>query len=540
MAEAVSTTSNSIFDKISNRLEQGETAEQLAAKFGPSYSWLVLATCMVTSMISIMPSTTVVVALPDIMSALSMETYIAQWVSTGWLAATVVTMLCVDSMVNRFGVRMSLFILMSLTLATTILCGIALTSEWLIIARVLQGFASGPLPAFCMLTVFDSVPVNKRGLSMGVMAVGIILAPTFGPVLAGLFVEYADWRWCFFFMLPVTALAIPMILTFMPERLSYVLPPRPFDWAGLLLMSLSVFVMLYGISRGAIDGWSALSVQATLLLSLALAVFFTLYELSITYPLVNLRLLKNRQFSCAIILTLLVGLSLYASSFYIPLYVQSHMNFSSLDAGVLYVPAGLAMALVFPIAGHLNDRYDSRIVLGIGVFLLGLSFYLLGSISAAVSTGVLIWWLVLGRIGMGMAMPSLTVASMAAVPPDQLAQASAISNFTRQLGGAIGISALTVYWGNRVLINGSDHAGAMSWDSPSFSQFIFPQKYFNETLMQMPIAVAEEVAQRQLSQHVLLELMTLAYRDLFLFMGISTLLTVGLAFFTSKGYAGST
>ena len=432
----------------------------------------ILLTCMSINVIGLVPSTSVNVALNNMMASLGMDLDLAQWVATGWLAATTVTMLMTDYLVRRFGTKPTLTFCLFVYVATSIAAGIAPNPEVLILSRIVQGAAVGPMAPITMLVIFQAAPMHHRGKAMGTMAVGIILAPTFAPGLAGWLAEQLDWRLIFLATAPPALLCIPAIKAYIPED-----PPQPegtppptLDTPGIISMSAAIFIGLLGASWGAKYGWRSDQVQSCLLISAFSFVLFILIEWNSKNPMVHLRIFKNVKFSMACILSFVMGIGLYGSSYLTPLFVQTIQGMSQLDSGLLFIIPGLIMAVVFPLSGWIIDLFGARLVLIPGLLILALSNYLLATIDWQTSAASLIFMLALGRIGLGAIMPSLTVASMSALPPNLSGQASGVSNYTRQLGGAIGINILSVHLGLSYLRSLSATRDQLTWDNSAMRE----------------------------------------------------------------------
>lgn len=429
-----------------------------------------LATCMAINFVSLIPSTSVNVGLNAMMAALGMELATAQWVSTGWLAAATTTMLLSDYLISRFGPRASLRFCVLVFIATAVLGGLAQTPEMLIASRILQGAAIGPMSPLTMFLVFRSTPMRSRGMTMGIMATGVILAPTFGPVLGGWFTEELSWRWIFLSTVPMAALCLPAIEAVVPGQVEDAPPRMPLDLSGLVSMSAAIFLGLLAASWGPIYGWRSDQVLVTLAASGLLLLVFLCIEQRSPHPMVRLEIFRHRSFSIAAFLTLVTGTGLYASSYLLPLFVQTVQGMDTIDSGLIFILPGIVMALVFPLTGMLNDRIDARLALCAGLVLFGLSNLLFASVNAGTPTAHMVAWLLLGRIGLGMLMPSLTIANMASVPPQYLAQASGISNYTRNLGGALGVNILSIHLGLTYLRNLAQLNGETTWANPALRE----------------------------------------------------------------------
>ncbi|MDX1756322.1 MAG: MFS transporter, partial [Marinobacter sp.] len=281
-----------------------------------------------------------------------------------------------------------------------------------------------------------------------------------GPVLGGFLVDQLDWRYVMFAPAPVTLLGVFMAWRFLPLPVSR--PARyPFDLPGLLSLGVIVAVSLDALNRLQSHQGQVPLIIVEALLAVAALVFFVIRERRTAHPLLNLILLRRSSFVYANIGALALGLSLFGSTYLIPLFVQSALNYTATDAGLLMLPAGLALGVTFPLAGRMADRYSARglIVLGIGLF--ALSALLFAVSDLALAFGWLALWAVLGRIGLGFMLPALSTGALNPLAVHELGAGSSVINFTRQLGGAYGINAvaLTLEFG--------EHSGGL----PTLSAF---------------------------------------------------------------------
>lgn len=424
------------------------SVEALRARYGERWRWLAVATVMLGTMATVLSATVVNVALHDIMLEFGIRQGQVHWLATGFIAAMTTTMLASSWLLDHFGLRKTLGVAMLLFSVVSFLGGFAPTPELLILARVAQGAAAGLMQPMAMYLVFRIFPRERRGQAMGIYGMGVILAPALGPVLGGFLVDQLHWRYVMFAPAPVTLLGVFMAWKFLPLPVSRPAPYR-FDLPGLAFLGMTVVLSLDALNRlQAVSGnghWIALEGA----LAVAALLLFFRRERKAAHPLLNIYLLKRPGFLYANIGALALGLALFGSTYLIPLFVQTALSFSATEAGLLMLPAGIALGITFPLAGRLADRRSARslILVGIGVFALSAVLFALSDLQLAF--GWLALWTILGRIGLGFMLPALSTGALNPLETHELGAGSSTINFMRQLGGAYGVNmvALTIEFG---------------------------------------------------------------------------------------------
>ena len=448
--------------------------DSLAARFerhGPGYRWLVTATVMMGTIATILTATIVSVALPDIMGALGMSQDQAQLLSTGFLAAMTGTMLVNAWMVESFGQRFTYVTSVIIFTFASILGGIAPSSGVLILARILQGAAAGVLQPLAMQTIFQVFPPEKRGSAMGIYAIGVVLAPALGPTLGGLMIDSFSWRYIFFMPLPFCVAGVLLGMLYMPGRLTHE-PIKRFDWTGFALMIAFLVSLLTALSNGSRDGWTSDVILIYFTLSILTAAGFVMRELTASAPLLNFRLFANPTYASASVISFIFGAGLFGSTFLMPLFVQTIQGYTPTLSGLLLMPAGLAMGVVFPIAGRLSDRVPAYLTILVGLALFAASSFLQSNIDFGSSFWQLAWWTLLGRVGLGFIMPSLNAGALKALPPELVGQGTGAINFVRQLGSAFGVNLLTLYLSTRTQVYASHLAAAQTSANSSTTELM--------------------------------------------------------------------
>lgn len=406
---------------------------------------------MLGTMATVLSATIVNVALPDIMREFGIRQGQAHWLATGFIAAMTTTMLTSSWLLDHFGLRKTLAAAMLLFSGISIAGGFAPTPELLIAARIGQGAVAGLMQPMAMYLVFRVFPKNQRGQAMGIYGMGVILAPALGPVLGGMLVDQLDWRFVMFAPAPVTLLGVWMVWKFLPWPVN---PPSPypFDRIGFAWLAVSIVCSLDALNRLQHPQGNAGMIVAGGAIALISLVAFVIRERRVDHPLLRVGMLRRPEFLYANLGALALGLALFGSTYLIPLFVQAALGFTATEAGLLMLPAGIALGIVFPLAGRLADRRSPRSLITTGMILFASSAMLFAMSDASLGFVWLALWAVIGRIGLGLIMPALSTGALNPLEPHELASGSSTINFTRQLGGAFGINivALTLEYGEHV------------------------------------------------------------------------------------------
>jgi EmrB/QacA subfamily drug resistance transporter len=442
----------------------------LAARHGERYRWRVLMTVMVGSIAAVMSSTIVNVAVPDLMRHFAIGQERAQWVAAGFMAAMTLSMLPTPWLLARYGYRRTYVGAVCLLMAGGIGGGLAQHYPLVLAMRVAEGLAAGVLqviPSIIVLRAFDE---GERGKAMGVFGFGVVLAPAVGPSFGGVLVEHFGWRSIFFFVVPFALWALWLARRYLPVSAPGGGAPggrsETLDAPGLALAAVAVLGLLNGLVHlhDASPVWAA-----ALLGSGALALAAFVWHASRTpRPLLNLRLFRSRPFAMGGVVAFVYGMGLFGSTYLVPVFMQSALHFPPSQAGAALMPAGLVLALTIPLGGRMADRVPPYSLVAAGLALLALSFVLMATVGPGTALWVLMLWAVVGRIGLGFVLPSLTLGAMPGLAAEAVPQAASAISFLRQLGGAAGVSLVGIFLEWRLRVRAAAGAAELSAYADTF------------------------------------------------------------------------
>ncbi len=426
----------------------------LRERHGPRYRWLLLLSVMVGTMASIMSSTVVNVAIPEMSHHFTLSQERAQWVSSGFMVAMTVSMLTTPWLLARYGYRRTYVGTMVLLLAGGIAGGLAGQFPLVLAARVAEGLAAGvvqPIPAIIMLRAFEP---HEQGRASGLFGMGVVLAPALGPSIGGVLVDWFGWRSIFFMVVPFCLVSIWLAYRFVPTSApgggaAVGQGPR-LDWRGLLLGSVGTLCLLNGLVevRGG-DPLLAVALLAASLLALGATIAWLRHaRRTRREPLLNLDLFRYRTYAFGSLVAFIYGIALFGSTYLLPVYMQLGLQLPASHVGTILLPSGIVLAITIGIAGRLTTRLPTYVMVSGGLVLLAASFALMPTVGLQTGLWVLVAWAILGRIGLGFILPSLNLGAMRPLDKALIPQGASAINFLRMLGGATGVSlcAIVLEW----------------------------------------------------------------------------------------------
>ncbi|MEO7335709.1 MAG: DHA2 family efflux MFS transporter permease subunit [Caldimonas sp.] len=414
----------------------------LAQRFGRNYRWWVLLTVMIGTMASIMASTIINVAVPDMSRVFSLGQDRAQWLSAGFMASMTVSMLTTPWLLERYGYRHTYCGAVLLLMAGGICGGFSQSFGLILAMRVAEGLAAGvlqPIPAIIVLHAFER---GEQGKAMGIFGFGVVLAPAIGPSVGGVLVEWWGWRSIFFVVAPFCAVALVLAKRYLPIGAPGGAPPdrtgAAIDVVGLALIAIALLALLNGMVN--LHGGERHTALLLLVVGAAAVAAFVLHQRRARHPLMRLDLFEHRPFAMGGCVAFIYGMALFGSTYLVPVFMQIALHLPPSQAGAVLLPAGFVLALTIPLAGRLADRFPVNRIVVIGLVLLALSFGLMIGVGVATALWLIALWASVGRVGLGFVLPSLNLGSMRGLPTTSISHGSSTINFMRQLGGAVGIS----------------------------------------------------------------------------------------------------
>ena len=431
--------------------------------------WVVAGVVVIGVFMSILDTTIVNVALATLARELHASLTTIQWVATGYLLSLAIVIPLSGWFSERFGSKRIWMVSVAVFGIGSALCGLAWSAGSLIAFRILQGIGGGMIMPVSMSLMAQTAGPNRVGRVMAVIGVPMLLAPVFGPVIGGLIVDNASWRWIFYVNVPVVLLALVLAARLLTSDQGRADAGR-LDWVGVALLPPGLAAIVFGLSEvESHGGIGSPAAWAPIAAGLVLLALFAWHGWRAERPLIDVRLFAQRCFRPASVAITLAGAALFGSILVLALYYQVARGESALTTGLLLAPQGLGAAAVMPISGRLTDDFGGGHVSAVGFALLTLGTLPLAFVSADTPYGLLSVALVVRGLGLGCAMMPTMAAAYAHLRPPQVPRATAAMNALQRTGGSIGTALLAVVLTHE-LTQAFGGPGARGGGSSSFEQ----------------------------------------------------------------------
>ncbi|PYS93643.1 MAG: EmrB/QacA family drug resistance transporter [Acidobacteria bacterium] len=400
---------------------------------------------MLATFMEVLDTSVANVALPHIAGNLSATPEEATWVLTSYLVSNAIILPATNWLSRYFGRKRFLIVCIIIFTLSSALCGAAASLGMLIVARILQGAGGGALQPIAQAVLMESFPPEKRGSAMAVFGMGIVVAPIIGPTLGGWITDNYTWRWIFYINVPIGIIAVLMANTFIEDP-PYIKDQKPgrIDYIGFGLMAVGLATLQLVLDKGQEEDWFHSSlITLAVVFAVATIIAFIIWELRAKEPIVNLRILTNRNFAVGTMLMTIMGIVLYGTIALLPLFLQTMLGYPAVQSGMAVSPRGIGSIISMIIIGRLVGRIDSRYLIMFGFSVLAFSTYLFSDINLQISMGSIVWPSIISGLAMGFVFVPLTTAAMGTLANEQMGNASGVFNLMRNTGGSIGIAAMT-------------------------------------------------------------------------------------------------
>jgi EmrB/QacA subfamily drug resistance transporter len=397
---------------------------------------------------AILDTTVVNVALPTLGRVFNADLRLLQWVITGYMLAQAAVIPLAGWLSDRFGAkRMYVTALVLFTLGS-VLCALAPSGEWLVAFRVLQGLGGGMLMPIGMSFLYRLAPPDRRGAVMGAFGIPILLGPALGPVLSGWLLEYSDWRLIFLINLPIGILAVFVALRALPV-LPALRAAGALDSLGVVLGPLGFTALSFGISQSTTSGWTGAPTLVGLTVGILALAAFVVRELSVSNPLLELRVFRSRDFSLAIVTMWVLQAAMFGSFFLIPIFLQQVRGYGSFQSGLATLPQALVAAVFMPIGGRLFDRVGVRPPVLTGLALIATGLYFMTGLSATTTAETLRLPLALMGAGMGLTMMPLNTHVLNSAPRQLVSRVTSLTGAMQNVVVSLAIATYATYLQSR-------------------------------------------------------------------------------------------
>lgn len=460
---------------------------------------MITFTVMTGAVMSALDTSIVNVALPYMRGSMSSTVEEIAWVSTSYILANVIIMPIVGLLSSRFGRKNFYMYSVAIFTLTSLLCGIAWDLNSMIFFRVLQGIGGGALIPISQAILRESYPPDKQGVAMGIFGLGVVMGPAFGPTLGGWLTDHFSWPWIFYINLPVGILNLFLTMRFIEDPSYMQRKKERWDVPGLMLLVIGLGSLQLMLEEGQSKDWFASNYITILAVTAAIgSALFVWRELVAEKPAVNLRLLKNITFASGTMIGGVLGISLFASLFLLPLFLQQLLGYPAFDSGITMMPRSLAMAITMPIVGRMYNKLGPKFLIGAGLLINAFSFWELSVISLDVGFWDIFYPQVWQGIGFGLIFVALSTVTLSTVDKANMTDASGLYNVVRQVFGSVGIAlSATFLTRDETIFHSyltekvtSVSDSATMWLG-SLQSYFFNQGFDNETASAMSMRMVE-------------------------------------------------
>jgi DHA2 family multidrug resistance protein len=502
-------------------VQHTDSGEQLSP-----YRWIILIGLITAAILEVLDSTIVNVSLPQMAGNLGATSEEIGWVSTGYILSNVIVLPMTAWLSSRFGRKRYLVGSILLFLVASFLCGTAQSLPQLVFYRILQGSGGAALLSTAQATLREIFSREEQGMVQAIYIVGVIVAPTIGPTIGGWITDNYSWPWIFFVNIPIGIVSATIVATLLSDS-KHSVANLKIDVPGIILLAIGLGSMQYVLEEGNQNDWfnDVWILRLTIVSAVALVSLIT-WELWPTNkaPVVNLRVLKNRDLSAALILFLSLGFGLYGGVFIFPLFVQNILGFTATQTGLVLMPGGIATGIAAIVSGRVlggnKPLVQPRVVIVTGMALFILSMWQLGHLTTLSGEADTRAALIIRGAGLGMLFTPINLAAFSSLRGIEIAQGASLLNLCRQLGGSFGIAVLSTYLTNMTAFHRSNLVSNLYPWNPAVMQRLtlmtngFVSKgYDASTAHNMALAALNGTVQIQSS--------TMAFNDAFLLIGLT-------------------
>lgn len=406
---------------------------------------------LISGFIGLFGETALNVAMTDLMQIFNVGSSTIQWLTTGYLLTMGVLVPLSGLLNQRFTTRQLFITSLIFSITGALIGALAPSFGVLMVSRIVQAVGTALMLPLMFNTILIIFPIEKRGAAMGLVGLVIMFAPAIGPTIAGLLVEALSWHYIFWISLVFLAVAL-LIGIFKMKNVSTTSKPR-IDLLSMLLSTVGFGGIVFGFSSAGEGegGWTSPTVLVSLAIGLVALIIFTIRQLKMTTPLLDLRAFKYPMFAIGSLLVGLCFMVILSSMLVLPMYLQTALAFSTLSAGLILLPASAINGILAPFMGKLFDKYGPKWIVLPGLILVSIALWMFSTVSLSSTVTFIIGVHIVMMIGVSMIMMPSQTNGLNQLPPQLYPHGTAIMNTFQQVFGAIG-TAVAV----SVMSNGSD------------------------------------------------------------------------------------
>jgi DHA2 family multidrug resistance protein len=415
----------------------------VASNAPPVVNRAAITTCIILAVIMQALDTTIAnVALPYIQGSVSASADQINWVLTSYIVAAAIMTPPSGFLANRFGRQRVLMTAIAGFVVASVLCGMAQSLSQIVAFRLLQGFFGAALVPIAQSILLDIYTPEERGSAMALFGVSVMVGPVLGPVIGGWLTDNFSWRWVFYINVPIGILAFAGISLFLKETTASA--TAKLDWLGFGSLSVAIAATQVFLDRGAqLDWFSSLEIIIEAVIAASAFYIFLVHTFTTEKPFVNPRLFLDRNFSVGMLFIFIIGITYLASMALMTPYLQTLMGYPVVTAGLVMGPRGLGTMVCMFVVGRMIGRFDTRLLLMIGLLLTAWAMYDMTGWTPDVSEWTIAWVGFIQGAGLGFLFVPLTTVTFATLAPEHRADATGLYNLSRNVGSSVGISIVS-------------------------------------------------------------------------------------------------
>jgi DHA2 family multidrug resistance protein len=510
------------------------------AHWAPKYNpWIVALTVTLATFMEVLDTSIANVALPHIAGGLSATQDESTWVLTSYLVSNAVILPISAWLSVLVGRKRFYMACVTLFTVSSFLCGLAPTLGMLVLCRVIQGLGGGGLATSEQAILADTFSLEKRGMAFAIYGMAVVLAPAIGPTLGGWITDNYSWRWIFYINVPVGFLSL-YLTNKIVEDPPYMESERqktlrnPIDYMGLGLIAVGIGCLQFVLDKGQEEDWfSSKKIGILLAIALITLIWFVVNEWKHDYPIMDLRLLKQRNFATSAFMMFVLGMVLFGTTVLIPQFLQVLMGYTAESAGKALSAGAVVLVFMMPVVGQLVSRVDARLLIATGFTMTSLALYHMTSINLGIDFHTAAMYRIYQTLGLAFLFIPISTLAYMGIPRHKSNQVAGMNNFMRNLGGSIGISMLGTFLtrlSQRHQVYLSAHTSA---GDPQFVQRIAG---LTKTFTDQGVPPNEATAQAYtlISRTINGQAATLAYIDIISIMAVVVICLAPLAFLMQR------
>lgn len=481
---------------------------------------IITITVVMASMLQLIDTSIVNVALPHIMGNVGADLSDASWVVTGYVFANVIVIPLTGWLSSFFGRKNYYIGSMIIFIIASLLCGQA-TNIWELVAfRFIQGIGGGGLLPTSRVILVENYPPEDLGLANALFGMGVVMGPTIGPTLGGWLTTHLSWRWIFYVNLPVGILALLLAWANVRDTEKARTTLDTIDWWGILLLVLGFGALQIVLERGQKDDWFDASYIVWLTVTAVVGIaLFIWREWKAKHPVVDLRVLKNKNLAIGSIMGFILGFGLYGSVFIFPVFLQNLLGYSAFQTGLILLPGALAAGLMMPVIGYLlKQKVSAQLLASIGFVIFAFFCWKMANLTVESGYDDFFLPLILRGIGLGSLSVPINTIALTGLSGHDLSEGSGFLSISRQLGGSFGIALMATFLDWRNAFHRHDLMSHLNRYNEAFQQ-----KYH---LLMHGLAtngdkvMASQKALKAIKGTMMQQTAMLSYNDIFLIVGV--------------------